>query len=42
MMDEDEDEQQQKIIIPKHKIIAQDMDHKMIEKILECKILYYS
>ena len=37
MGDDDEEEQTQKIKIPKHKVIAQDMDQKMAEKILECK-----
>lgn len=35
---DDEEEEQQKIKIPKYKIFTKDMDRKMIDKILECKL----
>lgn len=35
--DDDEEQEVQKIKIPKYKVLAQDLDPKMSEKILECK-----
>lgn len=35
---DEEEEEQQKIKIPKYKVLAQDIDPKMVEKILECKL----
>ena len=38
MLDDDEDEEvEQKIQIPRHKILATDMDENLRLKILECK-----
>jgi len=34
--DDDDEQEVQKIKIPKYRVLAQDMDSKMIEKILEC------
>ncbi len=35
--DDDEENEVQRIKIPKYKVLAQDMDPKMVEKVLECK-----
>lgn len=36
--DDDEEQEVQKIKIPKYRVLAQDMDPKMVEKVLECKL----
>ncbi len=36
--DDDDDQEVQKIKIPKYRVLAQDMEARMVEKILECKL----
>ena len=37
MFEEEEEEIEEKILIPRHKILATDMDENLKLKILECK-----
>ena len=42
MLDDEEEEVEEKIQIPKHRILGTDMDGKLIQKILECKEIYFT
>ena len=40
MLDDEEEEVDEKIQIPKHRILATDMEEVLKNKILECKKIY--